>query len=151
MRQTKLYQETISDTLWKVLNQLMRIDLLFSFRLVGGTALSLQLGHRISVDIDLFTDSYYGSIDFKEIDKRLQKEFSYIEMQYLGNNSMGKSYYIGKSKDNLVKLDLFYTDSFIRPEIKIGHLRLGTIEEIAAMKLGVIENGGCKKRFLGYS
>lgn len=38
------------------------------FRLVGGTALSLQLGHRQSIDIDLFTTSDYGSIDFQKIE-----------------------------------------------------------------------------------
>lgn len=32
------------------------------FRLVGGTALSLQMGHRLSVDIDLFTDAEYGTL-----------------------------------------------------------------------------------------
>ncbi|GHT67634.1 hypothetical protein AGMMS50239_31160 [Bacteroidia bacterium] len=56
MRTKKIYTETVSETLWRILNQLMKIDLLSPFRLVGGTALSLQLGHRMSVDIDLFTD-----------------------------------------------------------------------------------------------
>jgi len=35
-----------------------------SFRLVGGTALSLQLEHRMSADIDLFSELPYGSVDF---------------------------------------------------------------------------------------
>ncbi len=47
---------------------LMESDVFENFRLVGGTSLSLQLGHRISVDIDLFSDAHYGSIDFKKID-----------------------------------------------------------------------------------
>ncbi len=33
----------------------MQDDLLNSFYLAGGTALSLQIGHRISIDIDLFS------------------------------------------------------------------------------------------------
>ena len=33
------------------------------FRLVGGTSLSLQIGHRLSIDIDLFTDVIYDSIN----------------------------------------------------------------------------------------
>ena len=51
--QTKLHKETVSDALWWTLKQLMEIEVLLPFRLVGGTSLSLQLGHRISVDIDL--------------------------------------------------------------------------------------------------
>jgi Nucleotidyl transferase AbiEii toxin, Type IV TA system len=42
----------------------MQADTFKDFRLVGGTALSLYRGHRLSEDIDLFTDAPYGSIDF---------------------------------------------------------------------------------------
>lgn len=49
------------------------------FRLVGGTSLSLQLGHRQSVDIDLFTDAAYGSIAFLPIEKVLKENFPYVE------------------------------------------------------------------------
>lgn len=108
----------------------MKLKILSPFRLVGGTALSLQLGHRMSVDIDLFTDAKYDSIDFHTIDKKLQEKFPFVEMQYAGNDSFGKSYYIGKNKDDLVKADLFYTDSFIQPIIEIDSIRMATIEEI---------------------
>jgi predicted nucleotidyltransferase component of viral defense system len=117
------------------------------FRLVGGTALSLQLGHRVSVDIDLFTDSDYGSIDFTAIDNLLEKTFSFTEMLYAGNTGFGKSYYIGSSKNEAVKLDIFYTDLFIRPIIEKDFVRMASIEEIAAMKMEVIGNGGRKKDF----
>jgi hypothetical protein len=51
----------------------MQDGMLNSFRLVGGTALSLQLGHRKSLDIDLFYDcdfdaellSYHIKNDYK--------------------------------------------------------------------------------------
>ncbi len=147
MKQNNLYKNTISNTLWEVLNKLMAIDLLSSFRLVGGTALSLQLGHRMSVDIDLFTDAEYGSIDFEAIDQRLQKEFPYVEMLYFGNESFGKSYYIGENKENIVKVDLFYTDSFIQPIIQVENIRIASIEEISAMKIEIIGNDGRKKDF----
>ena len=62
----KLHYNTVSKTLIKCLKELMKEPLLDNFILVGGTSLSLQLGHRISIDIDLFTDSPYGSVDFKE-------------------------------------------------------------------------------------
>jgi nucleotidyltransferase AbiEii toxin of type IV toxin-antitoxin system len=31
------------------------------FNLMGGTALALQIGHRISIDLDLFTHDEYDS------------------------------------------------------------------------------------------
>jgi hypothetical protein len=141
------HKQTVSDTLWETLLTLMQIDQLRSFRLVGGTSLSLLMGHRMSVDIDLFTDTEYDSIDFDGIDNVILATFPYVEMGYGGNNSMGKSYFIGNSPDDLVKLDLFYTDPFIFPEINVEGIRIACKEEIAAMKLEVVGHGGRKKDF----
>ena len=147
MQSDKLYIKTVSNTLWKTLKQLMSMEILYPFRLVGGTALSLQLGHRVSVDIDLFTDAEYGSIDFEAIDCKLTELFPIIEMQYEGNNSFGKSYFIGNDKNDVVKVDLFYTDQFIEPVYTVGDLRLASLDEITAMKMEVIGHSGRKKDF----
>jgi hypothetical protein len=71
----KLYWNTVSPLLKSILLQLMRCELFKQFRLVGGTALSLQIGHRLSVDIDLFTDAAYDSINFNAIDNYLREAF----------------------------------------------------------------------------
>ena len=63
-----LHLNSVTNLLWNTLQKLMSIEEFNSFRLVGGTSLSLKLGHRESVDIDLFSDSEYGSIDFLELD-----------------------------------------------------------------------------------
>lgn len=65
-----LHYNTFNNVLKNSLITLMNSKEFDQFRLVGGTALSLQLGHRLSVDIDLFSDAPYGSIDFKAIDDR---------------------------------------------------------------------------------
>lgn len=134
----KVYKNTVSDLLWEILSDLMELEVLKPFRLVGGTSLSLLLGHRISVDIDLFTDAAYGSIDFDKIDSELIRSFPYVDIGFGGNNSIGKSYYIGKNKDEIIKVDLFYTDKFIRPIISYQNIRLSQLEEIIAMKLEVV-------------
>ena len=69
---------------------LMKEDLFKAFRLVGGTALSLQLGHRKSVDIDLFTEAEYGSVNFNSIEKYLKEQFSYIDTFDSGAIGHGK-------------------------------------------------------------
>ena len=46
-----LYYNTVSKPLLACLQKLMENDVFNQFVLVGGTALSLQLGHRTSVDI----------------------------------------------------------------------------------------------------
>jgi hypothetical protein len=143
----KLYKNTVSDLLWETLVKLMNLNELSAFRLVGGTSLSLQLGHRMSVDIDLFTDVPYDSIDFDRIDKLFLDQFSYVDMSYKGNIGNGKSYYIGNSKFECVKVDLFYTEPFGFEELTYDGVRLSSTQEIATMKLEVIGHSGRKKDF----
>ena len=47
----------ISPHTFQLIQQLQSLPELNSFYLVGGTALALQLGHRNSIDIDLFTQT----------------------------------------------------------------------------------------------
>lgn len=142
-----LYLNTVSDLLWNSLKQLMLIEEFNSFRIVGGTSLSLQLGHRESIDIDLFTDADYNSIDFSILETKLIETFPYVDSSSVDLVGMGKSYFIGNNENELVKLDLFYTDPFVFPIILEQGIRFSSIEEVAAMKFEVIANGGRKKDF----
>ena len=118
-----------------------------SFRIVGGTSLSLQLGHRESIDIDLFTDAEYGSLDFDILETKLQELFPYVDAATDTEVGMGKSYFIGNNPSDLVKLDLFYTDPFVFPVLIVDEVRFASIEEVAAMKLEVVASNGRKKDF----
>lgn len=142
-----LYKNTVSQELWDTLSLLMSLDVIKSFNLVGGTALSLQLGHRISTDIDLFSDSEYGSIDFTEIDEALEHHFSYVYFSFSTKNTLGKSYFIGDSENTSIKLDLFYTDRFILPIFDYEGIRISSIQDIIAMKFEIISQQGRKKDF----
>lgn len=142
-----MYWNTVSPLLQRVLIDLMTEELFSPFRLVGGTALSLQIGHRESVDIDLFTDADYGSIDFKEIRSFLESKYPYSSSRNLENVSFGTFFEVGNSKDDFVKVDLYYTDEFIFDELIVGNIRMATEYEIIAMKLDVVLNGGRKKDF----
>lgn len=50
-----LYKETVDRPTLGILKQLMEDPALGRFALVGGTALALRIGHRKSIDLDLFT------------------------------------------------------------------------------------------------
>ena len=142
-----LYYNTVNNFLKKSLLQLMAADEFASFRLVGGTALSLQMGHRKSINIDLFSDVAYGEIDFDSIEKYLVLNFSYVDHFSNSIPGIGKSYLIGENKDNAVKLDIFYTDKFIQLVFIEDSIKMASVEEIIAMKLDVIQRGGRKKDF----
>ncbi len=143
----ELFYDTVSPLLKSILELLMKEEIFKAFRLVGGTALSLQLGHRKSADIDLFTEAEYGSVDFDTIEQYLERQFSYIDTFDFGAIGSGKSYFIGESADQSIKLDLYYTDPFIRPVLKIDGIRLTEIDDIVAMKIDVVGRGGRKKDF----
>lgn len=143
-----LYWNTVTDPLKKALRILMEAEELADFRLVGGTALSLQLGHRMSVDIDLFTDVLYGTVNFDVIDAFLFSKFEYIDTTFGILPGMGRSYSVGTNINNSVKLDIFYTtENYIQDHLLIDNVRMATIEEILAMKVDVILRGGRKKDF----
>lgn len=141
-----LYFNTVNELLKSSLLKLMEAEEFSKFRLVGGTALSLQIGHRESIDIDLFSDIEYGTLSFNEIEDFLKSNFKYVDFLDVPS-AMGKAYFIGENKDNTVKLDIFYTDTYIQPFIEEDGIRMATIEEIIAMKVDVIQRGGRKKDF----
>lgn len=146
MRKT-LFYNTVTPELLTVLRKLMDYELLNDFRLVGGTSLSLRFGHRRSADIDLFTDAIYDTIDYEALDRCFRKDFNYVDTVKTEIAAMGKSYYLGESRFNCVKVDLFYTDTFIRPVIVNDFIRMSDPDDVVAMKMDVIARGGRKKDF----
>lgn len=142
-----LHYNTVTPLLRTVLEDLMRADVFEPFRLVGGTALSLYYGHRMSIDIDLFTHAEYGSLDFKAIDQKLRDHYAYVDTNDYRVVGMGKSYYVGDDHENCIKLDLFYNDGLIDAPIVIDGIRLASKEAIVAMKLDVIQRTGRRKDF----
>lgn len=144
---SKLYWNTVAPILESVLKEISSEPLLSPFRLVGGTALSLQLGHRMSVDIDLFTDAEYSSIDFKAIKEFLETKYPFCVSRNLENVAFETNFVVGNSINDCVKIDLYYTDDFIEPPVITENIRMATTNEIIAMKLDVILRGGRKKDF----
>lgn len=137
-----LHKQTVSPFLLEVLNKLMRFPEFRNFRLAGGTGLSLQLGHRRSVDIDLFSDEEF-SID--EIKHTVRREFPKADIRTL---SFGITFYPTDEKAGTeLKVDVMETDKFIRPVQEIESIRFAHIEDIAAMKLEAITSRNTKKDF----
>ena len=133
-----LYYETIEPTTLGLLRQLQAIPLLSKTRLVGGTSLALQIGHRKSIDIDLF-----GEIDCEQYE--LVDSLS----------ELGKLTIIKESKNihvyqlDGVKVDIVnYKYPWIKPMVYEDELRLADIDDIAAMKITAIIGRGTKKDFI---
>lgn len=77
----------------------------------------------------------------------LRSEFPYCQGDCGEIVGFGTSYLVGNSKDDNVKVDLFYTDPFIRPMEQHDKIRMASVDDIVAMKMDVISRGGRKKDF----
>ena len=134
-----LHYKTVSPVLVDCLQKLMAHPAFKDFYLVGGTSLALQRGHRLSIDIDLFTCIPYGQMKTDEIEAALIEMFPYTDrIDELHNSQMVYSLYIGDNKEDCVKLDLCYDDDLIFPLIEVDGLRIASEKEIAALKIQAI-------------
>ena len=129
-----LRKETVSSKLLEYLKRLMALPLLNNHRLVGGTGLALQIGHRISVDIDLFSDS---KNDYIEIEKIVCAEFvNEIKIGHYINSPFGKgiSFFLDGIKTDIID----WETPFNHIPLVIDTIRIASKEEIARMKLDII-------------
>jgi len=118
------------------------------FYLVGGASLSLRLGHRESIDIDLFTNASYGSLDFLVYENFFKDNYKYYYCTDKTNIvGFSRSYYIGDSENDSIKVDLYYHDEIIDPCDIIDNIRIASLADVTAMKIDVISRGGRKKDF----
>lgn len=133
-----LHLETVTLEMRRVLTSLMQLPVLDHFRLVGGTALALQLGHRRSVDLDFFTDL---TTDFQQIKEALQTSFSTAVL--LTQARHGQTWSIDG-----VKCDFFdWKVPFLHPPLFVEDWRLATLDDIAAYKLEAYADRKSEKDF----
>lgn len=133
-----LHYQTIESGTLELLRKLMQTDEFKELRLADGTSLALQIGHRNSIDIDLF-----GILDADEfeIDKILNKIGSITLLKKTKNINI---YLIDGIKVDLVN----YHYPWLGETIIEDDLRLAATKDIAAMKVAAITGRGTKKDFI---
>ena len=135
-----LQTETVEPHTFSILKQLMEMPELQDFSLVGGTALSLLYGHRLSVDLDLFSNKLFDNEVIVDV---LEKKFK----QSFVNRSTNPRFGIFCFIDN-VKIDIIrHPHTLIRPQLNIDGIRMVSTEDIIAMKVQAILGRGKKKDF----
>ena len=129
-----LQKECVSESLLILLKKLMQSDVFKDYFLVGGTALAMQIGHRRSDDIDLFTPE---EINKDEIGAYL---FSNYRGKVLVINSQKMMYQV---KINDIKVDFVkHPYNLVEPVNEDEGIRYLGKKDIAAMKIRAIENSG---------
>jgi predicted nucleotidyltransferase component of viral defense system len=118
----------------------MKIPELESFGLVGGTALSLKFGHRISVDLDFFC---HESFENSKVIEVLGREFGSGFKVEQKPPIFGIFCYINDIKVDLVR----HPHPMIRPVEHLDGIRMYSNEDIIAMKVQAILGRAKKKDF----
>lgn len=133
-----LQTQTIEPKLLELLNKIMASEVFEGFYLVGGTSLALQIGHRFSIDIDMFGNAEINEIEFIE------------ELSKFGNVIILK-----KSKNIIIfsvdgiKVDFVnYKYPLIENPKVIQNIRMLSDKDIGAMKLNAIAGRGNRKDFI---
>ncbi|NQU88492.1 MAG: nucleotidyl transferase AbiEii/AbiGii toxin family protein [Mariniphaga sp.] len=133
-----LYLQTIDTKTLELLTRLMQITEFEKLNLVGGTSLALQIGHRKSIDLDLFGRVKFDDYKFKSILSQFDS------VQLLNQTSHIKTYLINKTKVDFVNYPFHWLETFTIEK----KIRLATKTDIAAMKLAAITGRGTKKDFI---
>ena len=114
------------------MKRLQAEPLLATTRLVGGTALSLQIGHRESDDLDLFSAEPLEGMLAQSL---LVDKYGFLPSVVSDNTLIG--FVDG------VKIDVIYHPfPWMDPAIEEDGIRIASLADIAAMKMHAIINSG---------
>ena len=115
-----------------LLKNLQAEPLLADTRLVGGTALSLHIGHRVSEDLDLFSAELLDSV---RIQSMLIDKYGFIPSVIEDGTLIG--FVHG------VKIDIIYHPfAWLQDAVMEDGMRIASMADIAAMKMHVVINSG---------
>lgn len=131
-----LQKEAIEPRTLQLLEALQADSMFAQFHLAGGTGLALQIGHRLSVDLDLFSLTTFDSNSYLEY---LEKEYQFV-LDYSAISTL-------KGSIRNIKLD-FITHSYdlLMPVVETENIRLYSQADIAAMKVNAIAGNGTRSK-----
>ena len=133
-----LQYQTIEPGTLQLLKSLQSMSMFQDLRLVGGTALALQLGHRKSIDLDLF-----GTIEANSLEIREALEESHTVSVVKESKNIHICLVDG------VKVDFVnYRYPWIDEPVIDSDITLASIKDIAAMKIAAVIGRGTKKDFI---
>lgn len=132
--------ETVEPDTFSILNKLMQMPELKDFALVGGTALSLLYGHRMSIDLDLFSNKSFENV---EIIQALENIFGGAFDNRSSNPRFGIFCFVDEVKIDIVR----HPHPLIRPQFETQGIRMFSTEDIVAMKVQAILGRAKKKDF----
>lgn len=133
-----MFTEALFGNTQELLAVLGKSRLLKNAYLAGGTALALQLGHRISVDLDFFTSEKFDAA-------KKAKDLKGIGGFSAGQLSRGTV----QGHFKKVRFGLFFYEYPVLFSLKeFRRIKILDLRDIAAMKVAAISDRGTKRDFI---
>lgn len=131
-----LHKETVEPATLDLIKKLQADPELSGFQMAGGTALALMIGHRISIDIDLFSQKEF---DAEALSVHLDKNYGF-SLQFIHRNTLKG--FIG---DVFVDI-LTHPYPLVGELIHVDEITLMSKQDIAAMKVNAIAGNGTRAK-----
>jgi len=144
------YEQVTTPACHQALNYLRQQPFIGGFYLAGGTALALQIGHRVSTDLDWFSASHRLLAPEREAIRRALQGASGQAPDDSGQ------FVVASEQDGLMFTRLFGSDvSFIHqhhpllePTVAYQGIQLASPTDIGLMKLAAINSRGTRRDFI---
>lgn len=133
-----LHPSTVQPGTLELLKHLLQLPELSAFALAGGTSLAMRFGHRVSVDLDLFTDEAFNADTL----------FAALAQRFPTTLKVDEAPNTLSLVIDGVRVDaLAHRYRLLRPFETLEGFRFHSVEDVAAMKMGAVSSRGAKKDF----
>jgi hypothetical protein len=133
-----MFEQALTDKTRRDLATLAGSGCLASSYLAGGTALALQLGHRLSVDLDFFTEQPFVPAELQEHLAR----YGTLEIEQLSEGTLS-----GRFHETQVSC-MHYPYPLLKPTLPYAGIVLADPLDIACMKVSAIASRGTRRDFI---
>ena len=144
--------ETVSPELRFLIDKVQHTSELKEFSLTGGTNLALRFDHRVSVDIDLFTNKKLGVKKSKDIANQLINSFSKFKPDVILNNDYSNQKVwirmMVEMNNKPIRFDIVQNVPFMYPPEQVNGIKMAHVKDIALMKIdSAIKRGALKDMY----
>lgn len=133
-----MLQKGLSKPTSQNLALLAKVPMVKNFYLAGGTAVALHFGHRLSFDLDFFTEK-----DFN-VDKLIRKINQHGKLLV---DQTEEDTLLGKMNGEKVSF-FYYRYPLIQRPQNWNDIRVASLRDLAAMKVDAISSRGRKRDFI---
>lgn len=133
-----MYSKILNDDTQKNITIISELEFSKYFYLAGGTGCALHIGHRLSYDLDFFSQEKF---DLLQISRTLDNTADFI-IDYSDKDTL-----IGKFNNTRISF-IYYKYGLLKDFSRLLKINIASLEDIGCMKIEAIAARGKKRDFM---